>query len=119
MRIAVPTNGEKGKKEEVAEHFGRCETFTVFDEKGEFLEIIKNTSQHMGGSGMPPELLKKNKIDVLVCQSLGPNAIGMCEGFGIQVYLAHADTAEHMFNLWLDKKAKRADNEDGCKDHQH
>jgi predicted Fe-Mo cluster-binding NifX family protein len=119
MRIAVPTDGKKGKKEVVAEHFGRCETFTVFDEKGNFVDTIENTSQHMGGSGMPPELLKKNKIDVLVCQGLGPNAISMCEGFGIQVYLAHADTAEHMFNLWLDKKAKRAGNEDGCKDHQH
>jgi predicted Fe-Mo cluster-binding NifX family protein len=119
MKIAVPTNGKKGKDETVAEHFGRCETFTVFNEKGEFVEVIENTSQHMGGQGLPPELLKKNKIDILVCQGLGPNAIQMCEGLGIQVYLAQAGKAKDMVMLWKGNKARKASMDDGCKDHQH
>ncbi|MBN2142858.1 NifB/NifX family molybdenum-iron cluster-binding protein [Candidatus Woesearchaeota archaeon] len=119
MRIAVPTNGTRGKDEAVAEHFGRCRTFTILDESGEVVEVIENTSQHMGGTGLPPELLKKHKVDVLLCPNLGPNAIRMCEQFGIRVFMACGSKAEDLFKEWKDKKAKAATLADGCEDHKH
>ena len=119
MRIAVPTEGKRGKDERVAEHFGRCETFTVFDDKGNFQEVIENTSQHQGGQGMPPELLKSHQIDILVCKGLGPNAIQLCEALGVEVYLADAEGAQQMVAAWAGKKAKKASRDDGCQDHHH
>ena len=32
MKIAVPTMGEKGLEESIADHFGRCPTYTILDE---------------------------------------------------------------------------------------
>ena len=64
MKIVIPTNNKKGLNDDVANHFGLCKTFTFLNEKGELIEIIENTSEHMGGSGLPPDLIKKHKADV-------------------------------------------------------
>jgi len=119
MKIVIPTEGKEGLKERTAEHFGRCPTFTFLDENGKVLEVVDNTSQHMGGQGLPPELMKKHGADVLLCQGLGPRAIEMCNGFGIKVYVTQAETVECMFNLWKDKKIDIAGLDSACKDHQH
>lgn len=119
MRIAVPTDGTRGKNETVAEHFGMCRYFSIFDENENFLETIENTSQHMGGKGLPPELLKENNVDVLVCRGLGPNAIRLCGTLGINVHLAQARKAHEMVALWREKAAREASIADGCQDHKH
>ena len=71
MKIVIPTNTKKGLNDKIAEHFGRCLTYTFLNEKGELIKIINNSSEHMGGAGLPPELMKKHgfckglsKIDV-------------------------------------------------------
>lgn len=63
MKIVIPTNNKKGLNDKVADHFGRCLTYTFLDEKGDVVEIINNTSEHMGGKGLPPELMKKRGRD--------------------------------------------------------
>ena len=62
MRIAIPTEGKMGLEESVAYHFGRGETYTVLDENGKLIEVIDNESEHMGGEGLPPELLRKHGV---------------------------------------------------------
>jgi len=54
MKIVIPTNNRKGLDDKVAEHFGRCLTYTFLNENGEVIEIVDNTSEHMGGNGLPP-----------------------------------------------------------------
>ena len=71
MKIVIPTNNKKGLDDTVAEHFGRCLTYTFLNEKGEVVEIINNTSEHMGGSELPPELMKKHGANILLCRELG------------------------------------------------
>ncbi len=71
MKIVIPTNNKEGFDDKIAEHFGRCLTYTFLNEKGDVVEIIDNTSEHMGGAGLPPELMKKHKADVLLCKDLG------------------------------------------------
>jgi len=51
MKIAIPTDNKKGLKDTVAEHFGRCLTYTFLNGKGEVLKIIDNPREHMGGEG--------------------------------------------------------------------
>jgi len=65
MKIVIPTNNKEGFDDKIAEHFGRCLTYTFLNEKGDVVEIIDNTSEHM------PELMKKHKADVLLCKDLG------------------------------------------------
>jgi len=114
MKIVIPTNSKRGLDDAVAEHFGRCNTYTFLNEKGEVIEIIDNTSEHMGGSGLPPELMKKHGANVLLCRGLGSRALNLCKQFGIDVYVCQAETVKEIFELWKNNKIKKADFEDVC-----
>jgi len=118
MKIAVPTNDKKGMNDTIAEHFGMCKTYTFIDEHGKILEIIDNTSEHMGGTGLPPELLKKHGVNILLCRELGPRAIELCKELGIDVYVCRAESVKDIFRLWKDKKIKKASLDDTCKEHR-
>ena len=118
MKIVIPTDNKKGLNDTVAEHFGRCNTYTFLDEKGNILKIVKNTSEHMGGSGLPPELMKKHEADILLCRGLGPRALDLCKQLGIEVYVYPATTVSEIFNLWKNKKIKKASSEDVCEEHR-
>ena len=118
MKIIIPTDNKKGLKERVAEHFGRCQTYTLLDEKGNVLKIINNTSEHMGGVGLPPELMKKQGADVLLCKELGPRALNLCQQLGVGVYVCQAKTVEEIFEMWKNKKIKKAGAQDACEQHK-
>ena len=118
MKIVIPTDNKKGLNDTVAQHFGRCKTYTFLDEKGRVLEIINNISEHMGGSGLPPELMKKHGANVLLCKGLGPRALNLCKQLGIDVYVCQAKTVKEIFELWKNKRIKKANFEDVCEEHR-
>ena len=118
MKLVIPTDSKKGVDDTVAEHFGRCNTYTFLDETGKLLEIIDNTSGHMGGSGLPPELMKKHNADVLLCRGLGPRALNLCSELGIEVYVCQAETVKEIFELWKNKKIMQAGSDDVCETHR-
>jgi len=115
MKIVVPTNNKNGLDDKVAEHFGRCQTYTFINEKGEVVEIIENTSEHMGGEGLPPELMKKHGADVLLCKDLGTKALNLCKEIGIKVYVSQAQTVKEIFESWKNNEIKEASIENICK----
>lgn len=118
MKIVIPTNDRKGLEDVVSEHFGRCQTYTFLDKKGKVLEIIDNTSEHMGGVGLPPELMKKHGADILLCNGLGPRAINLCKDLGIDVYVCHVNTVKEAFEMWKNNEIKKASLENVCEEHR-
>lgn len=118
MKIVIPTNNKKGLKATIAEHFGRCNTYTFLDDNGKVVEIIDNTSEHMGGSSLPPELMKKHGANILLCQELGPRALNLCRDLGIDVYVCQARIVKEIFKLWKNKKVKKADLSNVCEEHR-
>lgn len=118
MKIVIPTDNKKGLNDTVAEHFGRCKTYTFLNDKGDIVDIIDNTSEHMGGEGLPPELMKKHGANVLLCRGLGPRALVLCKKLGIDVYVFQAKTVKEIFSLWKNKKIKKADFGDVCEEHK-
>jgi len=118
MKIVIPTDGKRGVEDSVAEHFGRCNTYTFLDENGKVVEIIDNTSEHMGGHGLPPELMKRHGAKVLLCKGLGPRALNLCGQFGIDVYVCHAETVKEMFRKWKSDELKKAGAGDVCEEHR-
>jgi len=118
MKIVITTNNKMGLKATIAEHFGKCDTYTFLDDKGKVVEIIDNTSEHMGGIGLPPELMKKHGADVLLCQELGPRALNLCQQLGIDVYVCQAKTVKEIFDLWKKNKIKKADSSNVCEEHK-
>ena len=118
MKIVIPTDSKKGLEDTVADHFGRCLTYTFLNEKGEVSEIIDNTSEHAGGKELPPELMKKHGADILLCKDLGPRALNLCKELGIEVYVCRAGTVKEIFNLWKNNKIRKAGMEDVCEEHK-
>jgi len=118
MKIVIPTDSKKGLDDKIAEHFGRCNTYTFIDEDGNILEIIDNISEHMGGSGLPPELMKKHGANVLLCKGLGSRALDSCQQLEIDVYVYQAETVKEIFEMWKNNKLKKADLNDVCAEHK-
>lgn len=118
MKIAVPTNDKNGLDAIVSEHFGRCDTYTIIDEKGDIIKIIANTSSHNGGEGLPPELLKKNEVNILLCHGIGPSALTLCQKLSVQVYVNKGKTVKEIFHEWEIISHKEATLDDICEGHK-
>ena len=118
MKIVIPTNNKKGLDDKIAEHFGRCLTYTFLDEKGDVIEIVNNTSEDRGGKGLPPELIKRHGANILLCKDLGPRALNLCQELGIEVYVCQAETVREIFEMWKNDKIKKAGAEDACEEHK-
>jgi predicted Fe-Mo cluster-binding NifX family protein len=118
MKIAIPIDNKKGMSSLLAEHFGRCPNYILLDGSGSIIEIIENTSRHMGGQGFPPELIKKHGAEILLCKGIGPRAIDLFKQFDIDVYVFHVKTVQEAFDSWKSKKTRKADIEDACEEHK-
>ncbi len=88
MKIAIPTDDKGGLSDIVYNHFGMAPTYTIVDVIGnkiENVDIIKNISDHFGGSESPVDLLLKNNVGIVICSHLGPHAMEIlsCQGFDL------------------------------------
>ncbi len=83
--VAIPTQGNKGLEDRLFEHFGKAPTYTIANLESGHLTVIDNTSDHMGGTLSPPELLKGIGTDTVVVSHLGAKAARRCEELGIKV----------------------------------
>lgn len=119
MKVCVPTSGQGGIDDNVSEHFGRSPTFTVVDTENGKVDVINNTSEHMGGTGKPPEQIAQSGANVLVCSGLGPRAIGMFESYGIEVYVGAVGSARDAIEMWRSGRLQRASDVNACKEHRH
>ncbi|MHA2203959.1 MAG: NifB/NifX family molybdenum-iron cluster-binding protein, partial [Candidatus Hodarchaeales archaeon] len=74
MRLCIPSETKGGLEDQIGYHFGRVHNYTVYDDKTKNVEIIPNTSSHIGGTKLPAELLREHDIDVMVCGGVGRRA---------------------------------------------
>jgi len=92
-KVCVPTAGRGGLEDAVGEHFGRVPTYTIFDTETQSVDVVDNTSEHAGGSGLPADILSKLGIDVLLCRGAGRRALGILGENGIEVCVGVGGTA--------------------------
>jgi len=118
MKLVIPTNDNNGSNGKIAEHFGRCHTYTFLNDSGEVVKIIDNSSEHMGGVDLPPELMKKHGADILLCKGIGPRAIDLCKKLKIEVYVHQSDLVKDIFQLWNNDNLEKANVEDACEQHK-
>jgi len=117
MKICIPTLGERGLDDSVGEHFGRVPTYTIVDLETEEVKIVPNISHHMGGQGDPPEIMAREKVNVMICQGLGRRAISMFEGYGISVYIGAGGTVRDAVEAFKQHKLQKASENDACGRH--
>lgn len=117
MKIGIPSMGEKGLDEEVGEHFGRVPTYTIVDLTTQDVKVITNTSNHMGGEGYPPEILKREGVGAMVCKGLGRRAISLFEQMGIDVYIGAYGSVRDTVEAFKQGRVQLASMTDGCQQH--
>jgi len=117
MKVCIPTNGNGGLEDTVGEHFGRVPTYTIVDLEKNDVEVIPNTSNHMGGTRNPPEILVEHGVNVMICQGLGRRAIAMFTDFGIEVYIGANGTVKDAIESYKKGSIQKASEGDACQQH--
>lgn len=119
MIVCIPTEGGRGMEETVCQHFGRAATFTLYDLATGEVKVLEDRSEHMGGVGTPPEQLQKENVNIVLAGGLGPKAIDMLNGYGIDVYVGASGTVQQTIESWKDGVLEKADRNNACRDHAH
>ena len=117
MKVCIPTEGNKGFDDMVGEHFGRVPYYTVVDTETDEVEALENTSEHMGGSGYPPEIMARAGVNVMLCGGLGRRAIMMFEEMGIMVFVGAHGNIKDAIRMWNNGELQSATDENACRQH--
>ncbi|MFC2079623.1 NifB/NifX family molybdenum-iron cluster-binding protein [Candidatus Bipolaricaulota bacterium] len=116
-RICVPTAGRGGLADSVGEHFGRVPTYTIYDTETRQVNVVDNTSEHAGGTGLPADILSKLGIDVLLCRGAGRKALAILGENGIMVCFGVDGTAGEAIDAWKAGSLVTASEADACQQH--
>lgn len=111
--------GEKGMDEMVGGHFGKSPGYVIYDTETKNFVTISNTSEHLGGIGLPPELLAKHGVNVVVCTNLGPKAVDMLSAYNIKVFVGAGGSVKNAIEAWEKGALELATKDNACKDHGH
>ena len=90
MKVSIPTKDENGLDGIVEQHFGKAPTYTIIDTETGKITVIPNTSEHMGGVGLPPEYLHQNGWTSCSVPGLGPKPLACSSPTGLRFLLGLA-----------------------------
>jgi predicted Fe-Mo cluster-binding NifX family protein len=97
-RIVVPVLDESGLNARLSEHFGRAPYFAVvdLDENARISSqrTVLNTSEHFGGTGLPPDRILQLRPNVLITYGVGPRALAIFQNARVPVLRANANTVK-------------------------
>ena len=118
MKVAIPTMGEGGMDEAVCQHFGRAPTFTIVDLDRREIKVLPNVSEHMGGKGLPTEIMFAESVKVMIVGGLGPKAVQAFNQADIDVFVGAAGSVRDAIDGWKGQMLRRADFDNACKEHK-
>ncbi|WIM44224.1 NifB/NifX family molybdenum-iron cluster-binding protein [Methanosarcina mazei] len=119
MKVCIPTKDNKGMDGTVEQHFGKAPSYTILDTETGEVSVIPNTSEHMGGVDLPPEFLRKNGVEIMLCGGLGYKAVKMFESCGISVFVGAGGTVQDTIEAWRAGQFNNASAENTCAEHEH
>ena len=116
-KIAIPTLGDAGLKDQMSPRFGRCPYFTLISlDNGDITEVkvIPNSAAGaMGGAGIQAaQLLGNNGATAIVAGFLGPNAYSSLAALNLPIYQVPQQnlTVKQVVQLFMDEKLQKLDN---------
>ena len=114
MKVAVPTRGN-----EVDDHFGHCEAYTVFT-IGENKKIIDSemlpSPQGCGCKSNIATVLQQKGVSVLLAGNMGNGALNVLTNHGIEVFRGNTGDVRKLIEAYLEGKI--GDSGEGCKSHE-
>ncbi len=122
-RIAIAIE-ENGLKETVAEHFGRCSKFYLYelDEKNNLLNkesFINPLAGEQSGTCQLPGYINQFKVNAVIAGGMGQKAITKFLDFGIDVITAPGLLYENALDLYLEGKLSGYESCKHDHDHEH
>ncbi|WP_407354747.1 NifB/NifX family molybdenum-iron cluster-binding protein [Methanolobus sp. WCC5] len=119
MKLCIPSTGQNGINDTVGQHFGKVPYYAVYDTETRDVSVIPNTSEHNGGTGLPPEIMAKVGVDVMLCGGLGVKAVAMFEQYDIEVFVGATGTIQDAITAWEQCRLAKATKDNSCSGHGH
>ena len=89
MKVAFPSQDDRGLESQVHGHFGSARHFIVVDTGSGVCERVANRNQeHVHGQCQPLAALGGKAIDAVVVGGIGRGALGKLSEAGIKIYRA-------------------------------
>ncbi|MGI6325871.1 MAG: NifB/NifX family molybdenum-iron cluster-binding protein [Saccharofermentanales bacterium] len=112
MKIAVASDNGM-----VAEHFGHCEGFEVFDVENK--QIVKSETVANPGHrpGFLPNFLADRGVNVIISGGMGPGAVEIFNQRNIEVIIGAKGNAEEAAEAYLQGTLRSSGSV--CREHQH
>lgn len=112
MKIAVAS--ENGS---VAQHFGHCEAFMIFDaEQGQMVQS-KSVTNPGHKPGFLPNFLYDQGVNVIISGGMGGGAVNLFNQKGVEVILGATGDTEEVAKRYL--AGKLASTGSICREHGH
>lgn len=100
MRIAFPSQDNRGMDSPVYGHFGSAPYFIIVDsDTGTYESTDNSDSQHQHGQCRPMEALSGHTVDMVVVGGIGAGALKKLSAAGIKIYRAVEGSVSENFNL--------------------
>ena len=105
MKIAFPSETDKGFESTVFNHFGSANFFLIVDSESGDIEVVLNQDlNHQHGKCQPLKALGGRDVDAVVVGGIGGTAMGGLKKSGALIYKAVEGTV--LTNLELLKEGK-------------
>ncbi len=117
-RIAFASEDNLGLEGQVSGHFGRCPYYTlvdVEDGKVQNVQVVQNPFYNNHQPGQVPAFVHSQDANVIIAGGMGPMAINLFNGYGIEVVTGYMGTIQKVLDAYLRGEAKGAS---GCADHE-
>ncbi|MFP4176586.1 MAG: NifB/NifX family molybdenum-iron cluster-binding protein [Planctomycetota bacterium] len=108
MKIAIPTVDGK-----VAQHFGHCGTFALYDVDPQEATINESTTEDPPPHepGVLPRWLNQRGVDLILAGGMGRRAQNLFRDSGVDVIVgAPPEPPEDIIRLYLDDELQTGDN---------
>jgi predicted Fe-Mo cluster-binding NifX family protein len=123
--IAIATEDDRGMNGEVSAHFGRCPFYVLAEtEDGKVTGSRVVANPHFGAHqpGVMPRFINGLGVDVIIAGGMGPRAIDMFHGFGIDVATGALGVVEKVLQAYLNGEHRgvvpcKHDHPDSCGGH--
>ncbi len=105
IKIAFPTEGDKGLDDRVFEHFGRAPFYTIVeveDNRVVGVEVLKSTFAESHQPGMVPLFLKERGVNVIICRGIGRRARDFLKRMGIEVIMGAEGRVGDLLEKYLE-----------------
>jgi predicted Fe-Mo cluster-binding NifX family protein len=118
MKIAFPSQEDKGMDSPVYSHFGSARFFTIVDsDNGKSHTQINLDVDHLHGQCQPVRALGDQPVDAIVVGGIGGGALRKLQQASIQVFRGVEGTVQENLDLFRDGKLPEFAFEQVCKGH--